>query len=78
MKKTICYSILILVTCLMCVHRAEAQRFVGFVSAGANFAQVEGDDVHGFYKVGVNAGPGLKLPVNRKQNMYFALELLYT
>lgn len=77
MKKVILYPILCLMAMVLFAHRAEAQRFIGFVSAGANFAQIEGDDVHGFYKVGANAGPGLKLPVNRKQNLYLTVELLY-
>ncbi len=58
-------------------REAYAQRFVGFVSAGANFSQIEGDDVHGFTKVGVNAGLGLKLPLNRAQTWYVTAEMLY-
>ena len=77
MRKAILYSILLLTVSVLGIQRAEAQRFVGFVSAGTNFSQIEGDDVHGFYKVGANAGPGLKLPVNRKQNLYLTIELLY-
>lgn len=55
-----------------------AQRFIGFAAAGANFAQIEGDDIHGFTKLGANAGLGLKLPVNRKQNLNVTVELLYS
>jgi len=62
---------------LVLLAPAHAQRFIGYVSAGANFSQIEGDDVHGFYKVGVNAGPGVMLPLGRKQNMSISAELLY-
>ncbi len=55
----------------------HAQRFVGYAAAGANFSQIEGDDVHGFTKVGANVGLGIKLPVNRSQTMSVTAELLY-
>jgi len=55
----------------------QAQRFIGYVSAGANFSQIEGDDVHGFYKVGANVGPGVMLPLGRKQNMSISAEMLF-
>lgn len=64
--------------CAMMVQNAAAQRFIGSVVAGANFAQIEGDLVHGFYKVGFNGGLGLTLPVNRKQTWMVSVELLYT
>lgn len=54
-----------------------AQQFIGFVSAGANFAQIEGDDVHGFTKIGANAGPGVMLPLNHKKTWSLSVELLY-
>ncbi len=57
---------------------AQAQRFIGYVSAGANFSQIEGDDVHGFYKVGVNGGPGVMLPLDKKQRFSISAEMLYS
>lgn len=63
---------------LVLLAPAHAQRFIGYLSAGANFSQIEGDDVHGFYKVGVNAGPGVMLPLGRKQNMSISAELLFS
>lgn len=74
MKKII--TTIVLILSLLAV--AQAQRFIGFVSAGANFSQVEGDDVHGFYKVGVNAGPGVMLHLDRKQRMSISAELLFS
>ena len=67
-----------MVLALSLLAPAHAQRFIGYLSAGANFAQIEGDDVHGFYKVGVNAGPGVMLPLNHKQSMSLSVELLYS
>jgi hypothetical protein len=60
------------------VQDIAAQRFIGSVVAGANFAQIEGDNVHGFTKVGFNGGLGLTLPLNRKQTWQISLELLYS
>lgn len=77
MKKSVFYFILLIVCALMLSVPARAQRFIGYVAAGANFAQIEGDDVHGFTKVGVNAGPGLKLFLDRKQTWSVTAELLY-
>ena len=68
----------VLIVLLAAATAGYAQRFIGFAAAGANFAQIEGDDVHGFTKVGANAGLGLKLPVNRKQNLNVTVELLYS
>ena len=63
---------------LLTVQDVDAQRFIGSVVAGANFSQIEGDNVHGFTKVGFNGGLGVTLPVNRKQTWMVSLELLYS
>ena len=68
----------VLLFCLFMIQNIEAQRFIGSAIAGVNFAQIEGDGVHGFYKVGFNGGLGLTLPVNEKQTWQVSLELLYT
>ena len=64
--------------CLMFVQTVDAQRFICSVVAVCNFSQIEGDDVHGFYKFGFNGGLGLTLPVDRKQHWQVCLELLYS
>ena len=66
------------VFCAFLSQDIAAQRFIGSVIAGANFAQIEGDDVHGFYKVGFNGGLGLTIPVNRKQTWQVSIEMLYS
>lgn len=70
---------LLLLTIFLCISvlSVQAQRFVGFASAGANFAQIEGDDVHGFTKVGANGGAGVLVYLNEKQTWSVSAELLY-
>ncbi len=77
MKKTLLLPIVLIICFLSSIFTSHAQRFIGYVAAGANFAQIEGDDVHGFTKVGVNAGPGLKLFLDRQQTWSVTAELLY-
>ncbi len=77
LKKQYMKKLVIALALALSVSLCTAQRFVGYVAAGANFSQIEGDDVHGFYKVGVNAGPGVMLPLNRKQTWTVSAELLY-
>jgi hypothetical protein len=67
-----------LVFCVFVAQDIVAQRFIGSVIAGANFAQIEGDGVHGFTKVGFNGGLGMTVPVNRKQTWQISIELLYS
>jgi len=45
-------------------------------SAGFNFSQVDGDDLAGFNKLGINAGPIVH--VNFSKNWSASLELLYS
>jgi len=78
MKRHIIYVFLGLLCCLISTQRVDAQRFIGSVIAGTNFSQIEGDDVHGFYKVGFNGGLGLTIPLNRKQTWQVSFELLYS
>lgn len=68
---------LVILLLLAFTTTAQAQRFIGYASAGLSLSQIEGDDVHGFYKPGLNAGPGVMLPLDRKQSMSLSLELLY-
>lgn len=78
MKSSIIRVLTGVLFCAFLVQDIAAQRFIGSVIAGANFAQIEGDDVHGFTKVGFNGGLGLTLPVNRKQTWLVSIELLYS
>jgi len=63
---------------LLFCFSASAQRFIGGIAAGINLTQVDGDEVFGYYKVGFNGGPYLKLMVDKKQCFSVTMELLYT
>lgn len=78
MKNNIIRVLTVALFCAFMVQDVAAQRFIGSVVAGANFAQIEGDNVHGFTKVGFNGGLGLTLPLNRKQTWQLSVELLYS
>jgi hypothetical protein len=78
MKNNIIRILIVFAFCSFVIQNANSQRFIGSVVAGVNFAQIEGDNVHGFYKVGFNGGLGLTLPVNRKQTWMVSVELLYS
>jgi hypothetical protein len=76
MKKTILFYLLLSAFCFL--PSASAQRFIGGVAAGINVTQVDGDEVFGYYKVGFNGGPYVKLMLDRKQRFSVTMELLYT
>lgn len=78
MKKCILYVTTMLLLCAFSLQKADAQRFIGSAIAGVNFAQIEGDNVHGFTKVGFNGGLGLNVPINKKQTWQVSIELLYS
>lgn len=56
---------------------ANAQIFKGMVMVGANLAQMNGDQVYGFNRVGLNAGVGVMAPLNKERNFLMSMELLY-
>lgn len=57
---------------------AQAQRFIGSVIAGANFTQVDGDEVAGFYHPGFNGGLSVMMPLDNSFHWFATIELLYT
>lgn len=52
---------------------AKAQIFLGEAFVGLNICQVDGDQMMGYFKKGINAGVGVITPVWQKRN--FSLEL---
>ena len=58
---------------------AKAQVFLGEAFVGYNICQVDGDQIMGFFKPGVNVGVGVIAPVWRKNNfsLELSLEVLY-
>ena len=55
-----------------------SQRFLGALSVGMNLTQVDGDEVYGFKKVGLNIGPSVILPFGKNKKWSVTLELLYS
>lgn len=53
----------------------ETKVFSGGPIVGINFAQVDGDDCYGYYKVGLNAGGVVSIRLSQKAGM--SMELLY-
>lgn len=53
-----------------------AQRIKGEVFAGMNLSQVDGDEIYGFDKVGLNSGVGAILPIGR--HFTFSIETQFT
>ncbi|MEZ5082305.1 MAG: outer membrane beta-barrel protein [Bacteroidales bacterium] len=51
------------------------QRIQGAVIAGMNLSQVDGDEVYGYKKVGLNTGLGALLPI--KKRFLLTMEILY-
>ncbi len=55
-----------------------SQRFIGSVIAGGNVSQVDGDEVAGYYKLGVNAGLSVMMPLDNNFRWFATIELLYS
>jgi hypothetical protein len=54
----------------------DDKTFKGFVAAGANFSQIDGDNYVGYNKVGINAGAGVLAMLGH--DVGIGLELLYS
>ncbi len=78
MMKKILFVAILFVSLMGGLSTASAQRFIGFATAGVNLGQIEGDDVHGFRKVGVNGGLGVALPLTNNHKWSVSIELLYS
>lgn len=55
-----------------------SQRILGAVSAGTNLSQVDGDEVYGFKKFGLNVGPSVIIPFGKTKKWSVTLELLFS
>lgn len=77
MKKSL---LLVLTAILIGISvNVKAQMFLGEAFVGLNLCQVDGDEMMGFFKKGVNAGVGVLTPVFQKRNfsIELSLEVLY-
>ncbi len=54
----------------------SGQRIKGQIIAGMNLSQVDGDEIYGFDKVGMNMGVGAMVPLGK--NFSFSLETLFS
>lgn len=70
--------LLIITFFLIFVLQLSAQKFIGGVVGGMNITQIEGDQVFGYKKAGLNLGGMVMLPLDRKQRFFITTELLYT
>jgi hypothetical protein len=59
-------------------NRSFSQHFLGSISAGVNLSQVDGDQVYGYNKVGLNFGPSVIIPFGKNKRWSVTLELLYS
>lgn len=69
--------LLLLFIALSCtINDAKAQRFSGSAVFGLNLAQIDGDDLAGFSKLGLTGGFKLAYPL--KENIDINMEMLYS
>lgn len=66
----------ICVLMIFLVHYSFGQRFSGTVIAGANVSQIDGDNLYGWDKIGLNTGFRLGYEIANKTNL--AVEFLYS
>lgn len=74
MKKILLAAIILLLATLS--GQVQAQRVMGALIGGFNATNVQGDDVFGFYKFGLNTGAAAIVPFS--EHWSFSLETLYT
>lgn len=77
MKRTLLIAI---ITILLGIsNNSKAQMFLGEAFVGLNICQVDGDQIMGYFKKGLNAGVGVITPVYQKNNfsLELSLEVLY-
>jgi hypothetical protein len=60
---------------LLTAHFTSAQIIKGAVMAGFNISQVDGDQVYGFHKIGLNLGVAAITPIGK--HFEFTLETIY-
>ncbi|MGA3013517.1 MAG: outer membrane beta-barrel protein [Bacteroidales bacterium] len=59
-------------------NHSFSQHILGAISAGVNLSQVDGDQVYGYDKVGLNIGPSAIIPFGKNKRWSVTLELLYS
>jgi len=69
-------SVLMFAVCMITVLTSYGQRFSGTAIVGANVSQIDGDNLFGWDKIGINSGFRLGYGVGEKTNV--AIEFLYS
>lgn len=72
------YSLLFIIIILITfsgIHEGKAQRVKGALIAGINLSQVDGDEIYGFRKPGLNIGASATVPV--WNNFSFTIETIF-
>lgn len=70
------YTILFQIFFLLSVHNATAQGFDAALLLGLNAAQLDGDGLVGYHKVGLTGGVRASYPIKERSDL--GLELLYS
>jgi len=70
--------LLLLLGAVFSSEKLFSQRFLGAVSLGINLTQVDGDELFGYNKVGLNVGPMVIVPFGKNKNWSVSMELLYS
>lgn len=70
-------KMIFMVSLLAIAHNTDAQRgFRAFTTLGLNFAQIDGDDLYGYNKLGLSGGLGINYAIKPKLDL--GMELLYS
>jgi hypothetical protein len=72
------FTIVFVIISLISAGMANAQRFLGAISAGVNVTQVDGDEIYGFKHWGFNLGPSVMLPFGKGKKWDVTMELLFS
>ncbi|MGI6719105.1 MAG: outer membrane beta-barrel protein [Bacteroidales bacterium] len=68
--KKVSLTILLVLTTLFCfTNKVKSQIVKAYVTAGGNLSQFDGDEAFGFKKIGVNAGIGAEVNINKMLSM---------
>jgi len=70
--------ILVIAFSLILPFRSFSQHILGAMSAGINLTQVDGDEVYGYHKVGLNIGPSVIIPFGKDKRWSVTMELLFS
>ena len=73
MKKLFITAILLAVA----TSYIQGQAIRAFVSAGGNLSQIEGDEVHGFKKLGFTGSVGAMVPLSKSEKWLASVEIKY-